>query len=113
MTDPEKSLDLMWNSKTELLVERADLNDAFEAEAKRHRSRGRIGFGLFVIGLVALAVGLTLDTSWLTSAVVALQVPVFGLGLHLMAGHEVRRFKREVESVEKEIQALESGEKET
>ena len=63
--------------------------------------------------MVALAIGITLDTSWLSYAVLALQVPVFGLGLHLMAGHEVRRLKREVESVEREIQALASVEKET
>ncbi|NNM04364.1 MAG: hypothetical protein HKO65_04620 [Gemmatimonadetes bacterium] len=105
LRDPSK---VVWKTRTDLLFKQAEINDAYEVEARRHKSRARLGLGLLAAGIVSLVVGLTLDKDWLGYAALALQVPVFSLGLHLMAGQEVKRLKREVEAIEVEIQALDS-----
>ena len=112
MSDLKDSSNVVWKSKTDLLFKQAEINDAYEVEARRHKSRGRLGLGLLVAGIVSLVVGLTLDADWLGYAALALQVPVFSLGLHLLAGQEVKRLKREVDTIEIEIQALDAVEEE-
>ncbi len=109
MNDKTEPPDRSWDSRTELLLKKAYLNDAFEVEAGNQRKRRRLGLGLLASGGIALAVGLTVNTAWLGFAALALLVPLFGLGFFLMAGQGVRRLKEEVEAVEVELRALESG----
>ena len=100
-------------SRTELLLKRVELKDALEAAEASQRRRIRLGLGLLAIGVIALILGLTLDTRWLVYAVSAFLIPIFGFGFFLMAGQEVGRLEREVEAVDPESQLLESGEKPT
>jgi hypothetical protein len=66
-----------------------------------------MGLGVLVIGVIALILGLTLNTALLIWAIVAFQIPIFGLGLFLLAGQEVRRLRREVAALEAELRVPE------
>jgi hypothetical protein len=96
--------------RTELLLKRADLTDALEAAEVPHRRRKRLGLAVLVICVIALILGFTSNTRWLLYAFYALQIPFFGLGFFLLAGQEVRRLRRDVEAVDKELRLL-GGEK--
>jgi len=96
-------------SRTELLLKGADLNDALDAAEARQQKRKRLGLGVLTFGVIGLILGVTLDTRWIIYAVSALQFPLFGIGLFLLAGQEVSRLRREVEAVETELGALDVG----
>ena len=96
-------------SRTELLLKRADLADALEAAEGPQRQRRRVALALLAFGVMALTLGLTLDTAWLLYAAMAFQVPIFGFGLFLLAGQEVRRLRRELEAVDQELGDLHRG----
>ena len=97
-------------SRTEFLLRIEGLRDALEAAEVPQRRRKTLGFGVLLIGVIALVLGLTLDTGLLVYAILALQIPFFGFGLFLMAGQEVRRLRREVDALEGEWRSLETGE---
>ena len=100
-----------WSSKsrTELLLKGADLSDALDAAEARQKMRRRLGLGVLTFGVIALIFGVTLDTRLIIYAVSALQIPLFGVGLFLLAGQEVSRLRREVEVVETELGRLDAG----
>ena len=98
-------------SGTELLLKRADRADALELAEARQQKRRRLGLGVLTFGVIALILGVTLDTRWIIYAVSALQIPLFAVGLFLMAGQEVSRLRREVEAVEEELTEPAAGEK--
>ncbi len=97
-------------SRTEFLLRIEDLKDALEAAEVPHRRRKTLGFGVLLIGVIALILGLTVDTGLLSYAILAFLIPFFGLGFFLMAGQEVRRLRREVDALEGEWRSLETGE---
>jgi undecaprenyl pyrophosphate phosphatase UppP len=96
-------------SRTELLLRRANLADALETEEGQQRRRRRFALAVLTSAVIALVVGLTLNSEWLFYAVMVLQVPIFGLGLFLLAGQEVKRLKREVEALDVELEGLGLG----
>jgi hypothetical protein len=98
------------DARMELLLRRADFADALAAAERPQRRRRNTALAVLSMGVLALVMGMFLNSGLLLYAVLAFQVPVFGVGFYLMAGQKVRNLRREVAALDKDLKALEEGE---